>query len=123
MSIGVATAQVTTASIRGTVTSAVDATAFAGVDVTLVNEEPGTTQSTATNDVGEDAFSGLEVGGPYRVTALLDGFTPAEERGIFLSAGKTRDVNLGLKLQEEVIEVKGTAVPRNVSNRTVITSQ
>jgi outer membrane receptor for ferrienterochelin and colicin len=54
---------------------------------------------------------------------MLEGFKPAEARNIFLSAGKTRDVNLGLKLQEEVIEVKGTAIARTTSNKTVITSK
>ncbi|HSD88800.1 MAG TPA: TonB-dependent receptor [Kofleriaceae bacterium] len=121
--VGVATAQVTTANVRGTVTSAEDATPFAGVEVTLVNESTGSFKTTTTNDVGEYAFTGLDVGGPYRVTATLEGFKPSEVKGFSLSAGKTRDVDLQLRLQEEVIEVKGTAVPRNASNKTVITSQ
>jgi outer membrane receptor for ferrienterochelin and colicin len=119
---GVAGAQVTTANLRGTVTSADDGTPMAGVTVTLVNESIGGEKETTTNGDGEYAFTGLQIGGPYHVTANLDGFKPSEGKGLFLSAGKTRDVNLQLKLQEEVIEVKGTAVPRNTSNKTIITS-
>ena len=121
--VGHASAQVTTANLRGTVTSTDDATPMMGVEVTLQNESIGSIKTTTTNEVGEFAFTGLQIGGPYRVTAQLDGFKPSEAKGLFLSAGKTRDIHLELKLQEEVIEVSGTAVARNTSNRTVITSQ
>jgi hypothetical protein len=56
------------------------------------------------------------------VTATVVGFKSAEETGIFLQSNKTRDVSLGLKLQEEVIEVAGSSITRNTSNRTVITA-
>ena len=121
--VATASAQVTTATIRGTVKSADDGTAMASVEVTLVHVPSGNTKTATTNDDGEFAFTGLRVGGPYRVTATVEGFKPAEERDIFLSAGKTRDVPLGLKLAEEVIEVSGSSVSHNASERTIITSQ
>jgi len=71
-------AQVTTANVRGTVVSADDKAPMAGVQVTLVNEATGAFKDSVTNDVGEYAFTGLDVGGPYRVTAMLEGFKPAE---------------------------------------------
>ena len=118
-----ASAQVTTATIRGTVTSSDDATPMTSVEVTLVHIPTGNTKTTATNDAGAFVFTGLRVGGPYRVTASVDGFKPAEERDIYLSAGKTRDVPLGLKLAEEVIEVAGSSISHNTSERTIVTSQ
>lgn len=120
---GRAIAQVTTASVRGTVISSDDGTPIAGIEVTLVNEATGNFKTAFTNDVGGYAFTGLDVGGPYRVTATLEGFKPAETRGIILSAGKTRDVKLKLELQEEVIEVTGSAVARSTSNKSIITAE
>ncbi len=116
-------AQVTTANLRGTVTSADDGVPIAAVTVTIVDQSTGAVKETTTNDVGEYAFTGLQIGGPYKVTATQEGFKPAEAGALMLSAGKTRDVPLALKIQEEVIEVKGATVTAATSNRTVITSQ
>jgi hypothetical protein len=117
-----ALAQVTTATVRGTVKGADDGVAMAGVEVTLVDEATGATKSTTTNETGEYVFNSLQVGGPYHIKAELMGFKASEEKDIFLTANKTRDVDLGLRLQEEVIEVAGNAVTRNTSNRTVVSS-
>ena len=114
----IASAQVTTATIRGTVTSSDDATPMTSVEVTLVHVPTGNTKTTTTNDAGAFVFTGLRVGGPYRITAAID-----EERAIYLSAGKTRDVPLGLKLAEAVIEVAGSSISHNTSERTIVTSQ
>jgi hypothetical protein len=57
------------------------------------------------------------------VTAIMSGYKSAEENGIFLTANRTRDVSLGLHLQEEVIEVSSNAIPRNTSNRTVVAAE
>lgn len=117
-----AVAQVTTSNVRGTVKGAQDGVPMAGVEVKIVEESTGAEKSTTTNDQGEFVFSNLQVGGPYHVTAELMGFKPAEEKEIFLTANKTRDVALGLSLNEEVIEVSGTSLTRNTSNKTVITA-
>jgi hypothetical protein len=115
-------AQVTTANVRGTVNSADDGVPMAGVEVTLVDEATGSVKTATTNDDGSFAFTNLQVGGPYRVTAELTGFKSAAEQGIFLTANRTHNVVLGLRLQEEVIEVSGTSVARTTSNRTVVTA-
>lgn len=117
-----AAAQVTTSTVRGTVKGADDGVPMAGVEVTIVEESTGAEKSTTTNDSGEFVFANLQVGGPYHVTANLMGFKPSEEKEIFLTANKTRDVALGLRLNEEVIEVSGTSLSRNTSNKTVITA-
>lgn len=115
-------AQVTTAILRGTVTSADDGGTMAEVEVTLVNEATGETHTAATNSDGAFAFTNLQVGGPYHVTANLAGFQPAEEKGILLTANRTRDVALKLALKQEVIEVSSSAVVRNTSNRTTVSA-
>ncbi len=102
-----ASAQVITANLRGTVVSADDGTPMAGADVTLQNTATGAIKTTTSNSDGEFVFAQLPVGGPYKVSADVQGFKPAEATDIFVSAGKTVEVKLSLKLQEEVIEVKG----------------
>ena len=119
----VASAQVITANLRGTVVSADDGAPMAEAEITLQNTSTGAIKTTASNSDGEFVFAQLPIGGPYKVTADFQGFKPAEAQGIMLSAGRTFEVKLELKLQEEVIEVKGAQVPRGTSNKQVITSQ
>jgi hypothetical protein len=115
-------AQVISATLRGTVHGADDGTPMAEVEVTLVNEATGDIRTATTNADGAFAFTNLQVGGPYHVTANFAGFKPVEEKGITLNSSRTRDVDLGMRLQEEVIEVSGNAIARNTSNRTVVTA-
>ncbi|HMG55613.1 MAG TPA: TonB-dependent receptor, partial [Kofleriaceae bacterium] len=115
-----ALAQVTTATLRGTVKGADDGQAMAEVEVTLVNEANGDTRTVTTNPDGGFAFTNLQVGGPYHLTANFSGFKQIEEKGILLAANRTRDFQLALHLTEEVIEVESNAVARNTSNRTLV---
>lgn len=115
-------AQVITATLRGTVHGADDGTPMAEVEVTLVNEATGDIRTATTNADGAFAFTNLQVGGPYHLTANFAGFKPSEEKGLILTASRTRDVDLGMRLQEEVIEVSGNAIARNTSNKTVVTA-
>jgi outer membrane receptor for ferrienterochelin and colicin len=118
-----AQAQVTTATVRGRVLSGDDGTPMAGVSVTLVNLATGSTKVAVTEADGQYAFTGLEVGGPYQLDAELPGFKSFQASDIFLSAGKSRDIGVSMKVEEEVIKVESTSMTRNQSNRTVITSQ
>lgn len=121
-SVAPVAAQVTTSTLRGTVKSADDGTTIAEATVTLTHEPSGSLMTTTTNGDGVFVFTDQRVGGPYRVRAEFPGFKDAVATDITLSAGKTRDVTLALRLAEEVIEVEGTSVTRNTSGRTVITS-
>lgn len=116
-----AQAQGTTATLRGTVRGD-DGVAMAEAEVTLVDESTGVVKTTTSNADGVFVFTNLQVGGPYRVTSTVMGFKPSEAKDIFLTANRTRDVSLSMRLQEEVIEVEGSGVARNTSNRTVITA-
>ncbi|HWU87446.1 MAG TPA: TonB-dependent receptor [Kofleriaceae bacterium] len=115
-------AQVTTANVRGAVQSADDKLPMAEVEVTLIHVPSGNVQTTNTNSDGNYAFTNLRVGGPYVVRVEVVGFQPVLIENIFLSAGKTRDIPIGLRLQTEVIEVKGAPVPRNTSSRTTVSA-
>jgi hypothetical protein len=117
-----AEAQVTTANLRGTVQSADDGLPMAEIEVTLIHIPSGTVQTATSNADGGYAFTNLRVGGPYVVRVEAIGFQPVLIENVFLTAGRTRDVPIGLRLQTEVIEVKGAPVPRNTSGRTVVTS-
>jgi hypothetical protein len=115
-------AQVTTSTLRGTVKSADDGVVMGGVEVTLVDESTGFTRTTATDGEGNFAFNNLPVGGPYHVTASLTGFKSIEEKNIFLTSNKTRDLALGMQLQTEVIEISGNSTVRATSSKTVVTA-
>ena len=117
-----AAAQVTTANLRGTVQSADDQLPMAEVEVTLLHIPSGNRQTATSSSDGAYAFTNLRVGGPYIVRAESIGFQPFLLEDIFLTAGKTRDVPIRLRLQTEVIEVKGSPVARSTSGRTVITA-
>src|SRR5687767_10233639 len=115
-------AQVTTSTLRGTVRAADDGAPMAETPITLVHVPSGGTFTATTNTDGVFVFTNMRVGGPYFVKAEPPGFKVVSEDNIFLQAGKTRDVNLKARLEEEVIEVEGTSITRSTSGRTVITS-
>lgn len=117
-----ASAQVTTSNLRGTVRSTDDKLPMAEVEVTVIHVPSGNVQTTTSNADGNYAFTNLRVGGPYVVKAEVIGFSPVIIENIFLSAGKTRDIPIGLQLQTEVIEVRGAPVPRNTSSRTTVSA-
>jgi hypothetical protein len=116
-------AQVITATVRGTVTFGEDGSPLVDAQVTLHNDATGFDQTTQTNTDGEYVFTGVQIGGPYRIRAEADGYKTVGQTGLYLSAGKTRDIKLRLQLDAELIEVSSNALPRNTSNRTVITSE
>jgi outer membrane receptor for ferrienterochelin and colicin len=118
-----ASAQVITAAVRGTVTSADDGLPIAGAEVVLVHIPSGNEKTALSNDSGGFAFTGLRIGGPYRVTVQSLGFAPFDQKDIFLTAGKTREIDAGLRLTEEVINIVVTSTPRNASARTVIDAE
>ncbi|HRX75699.1 MAG TPA: carboxypeptidase-like regulatory domain-containing protein, partial [Hyphomonas sp.] len=69
---GVASAQVTTSSIRGTVTDETGA-AVAGATVTILHEPTGSVSVATTSASGQFAGQNLRVGGPYSITITGEG--------------------------------------------------
>src|SRR5258705_13433506 len=62
----------------------------------------------------------MRVGGPYKVTAELSGFTPEAKDNITLTLGVTQDVGCALKVPavREPVEGSGTADPVFAPSRT-----
>jgi hypothetical protein len=99
-----------------------DGAPMAEVQVVLVDESTGSVKTASTNIDGGFVFTNLQVGGPYHVIATVAGFKSAGEKVIFLSGNKTRDVTLGVHVQETVIEIAVTSIAHTTSNRTVVSA-
>src|SRR5438105_14278172 len=74
-------AQVTTTGLAGRVTSD-DGKAIAGASVSLVHVPTNTSYRTSTNSDGRYSFSGLPVGGPYKVSVAADGYGAVDQDDI-----------------------------------------
>jgi Carboxypeptidase regulatory-like domain/TonB-dependent Receptor Plug Domain len=118
-----ASAQVITAAVRGTVVSADDGLPIVDAEVILIHVPSGNEKATRTNEGGSFAFTGLRIGGPYEVRVNSLGYAPFQQKDISLTAGKTRDLDVGLKLSEEIININVTVTPRNSSSKTLVRSE
>ena len=118
-----AMAQVITSAVRGTVVSADDGVPIAEAEVRLVHVPSGNEKTVLTSSSGNFAFTGLRIGGPYTISVNSLGFALFEEKGINLTAGRTRDISVGLRLTEEVINIEVTVTPRNASQKTVVSAE
>lgn len=108
---GTALAQVTTGNLAGTVTIAGDGTALPGVTVEAVHVPTGTRYMAITNENGRFVMPNVRVGGPYRVSATLEGFRTAQVANAEVRLGATADVSLALGLASvsETIDVVASA--------------
>ncbi len=79
-------AQTSTTRISGTVYDPSGAV-VGGVDVTLLNESTGVTQTQITNEVGLYAFPAIAAG-TYTVTVEIPGFKTSKRTGIVLNVRK-----------------------------------
>jgi hypothetical protein len=98
-------AQSTVGTIRGTVTDESGA-AMPGVNVKVLNEETGISQSMLTNDTGAYSFI-LLPGNNYTITAQLSGFKKASVTNIALKMADQTTANVVLQVGQldQVIEV------------------
>jgi outer membrane receptor protein involved in Fe transport len=86
---------VTTASMAGVVKDPQGAF-IPGVSIVAVHDPSGTTYETVTRSDGRFSIQGMRVGGPYKVTASLQGFRSEEKDGIMLTLGITQDLDFSL---------------------------
>ena len=116
---GVATAQVTTATIVGTVTDSSGA-ALPGTVVTARNADTGLTRSVTSGVDGAYRVEFLPIGN-YVVEATLDGFKTAHRSGITLRVAETARVDVALELGgvAEVVTVNGDAPLVNTSSAAI----
>jgi hypothetical protein len=116
-------AQVTTGNIAGTVTAAGET--LPGVTVEAVHTPTGTRYDTVSGPDGRFTIPNVRVGGPYRVTATLEGFRPFEATTVQVPLGSTAEVpvTLALATVSEAITVTAEVDPIINPNRTGSTSQ
>ncbi|MEO8502160.1 MAG: carboxypeptidase-like regulatory domain-containing protein, partial [Vicinamibacteria bacterium] len=90
---GVASAQVTTGSISGT---AVDETGgvLPGTAIMAIHVPSGTKYDAVSRADGRFSLPGMRVGGPYSVTATMNGFQTKVTTGVFISLGVSTDLKL-----------------------------
>jgi len=117
--------QVTTGNIGGTITAKQDAAALPGVTVEAVHIPTGTRYSTVSGGNGRYMIPNVRVGGPYRVTANLEGFKAVTVENVQVGLGETANVplSLGLAGVTEAITVTANVDPIINPNHTGSTSE
>ena len=110
-----AAAQVTTATIVGTVSDS-SGGALPGATVTSRNVETGFTRSVPSNEVGAYRLEFLPIG-TYVVEVSLDGFKTASHSGVVLRVNDTARVNVTLEIGglKETVTVQGQAQDVNTA--------
>src|SRR5260221_2403411 len=93
----VAAQGVTTAAMTGVVKDAQGAV-IPGATVTAVHEPSGTTYEGVTQGDGRYNMPGMRIGGPYKVSATLQGFTTEVKNNVSLNLGVTSDLDFALKV-------------------------
>ncbi|HKR65840.1 MAG TPA: carboxypeptidase regulatory-like domain-containing protein [Thermoanaerobaculia bacterium] len=100
----------TTGSLTGVVKAA-DGSALPGVTIEAVHTPTGTRYSDVTGVDGRYNIPNVRVGGPYTVTASLEGFKPTTAKNLDVILGTPTEVPLTLQLStvSESITVTATA--------------
>jgi len=109
-------AQVTTGSIAGQVTADADNAALPGVTIEAVHTPTGTHYTTVSGGNGRYVLPNVRVGGPYKITATLEGFRPANVASINVNLGETANVPVRLKLAGVTETVTVTAHQDDIIN-------
>ncbi|MEM7481333.1 MAG: TonB-dependent receptor [Acidobacteriota bacterium] len=101
---------VTTGAFKGLVADE-SGGALPGVVVEALHNPTGTRYTTVTRSDGRYAILNVRVGGPYTMTAQLDGFNTSEQTDIFVQLGGDSNVDFTLTLGaiEDTVTVVGQA--------------
>ena len=114
-------AQVTTSNIRGIVLDDQDIPLL-GANVVAIHTPTGTKYGAITNEDGRFNLLNLRVGGPYEVTISFIGFKSQTDNDIFLTLGKTQNIEAKLlsdnQALDEVIVVSDRGTGTFGSDRT-----
>lgn len=76
-----------------------DGTALPGVEIRAVHIPTGTVFSTVTRSDGRFFIPSVRVGGPYEITATLEGFQVEKQANIRIKLGETKDLAFSMKLE------------------------
>ncbi len=112
--------ETTTGAISGSVTAQADGSALPGAQISAVHEPTGTNYSTVSGADGRFRILGVRVGGPYNVSASMDGFHTQEASGKVVSLGEELNLTFSLQLESvaETVIVVGESTPLINSGRT-----
>src|SRR6058998_65437 len=115
----VATAQVNTATISGTLRDESGAV-LPGAAVTVQNQDTGISRSLTTNETGRYTAPALGLGN-YQVSVQLPGFQSQVRSGIALTVGREAvvDFTLAVGAVTQTVEVKGEAPLVELTNATM----
>lgn len=109
--VAVSTAQVTTSSVRGTVTA--NDNPLPGASIVALHTPSGSQYSTTTNGDGHYTISGMRIGGPYEITISFLGYDTVKFAGFSLALGESAVYDFTLHEQsinlEEVYVVGGNS--------------
>jgi outer membrane receptor protein involved in Fe transport len=108
-------AQVTTGSLTGSVVAA-DGSALPGVTIEAVHTPTGTRYDSVTGSNGRFVIPNVRVGGPYRVTATLEGFRTFTESNVTVPLGASADVSATLQLDTVAETITVTASTDEIIN-------
>ncbi|GAB5562777.1 MAG: TonB-dependent receptor [Synoicihabitans sp.] len=108
--VGVSLA-VTTALGQGSVTSSgingvvrnEQGSALSSASITVVHQPTGTRYTATSGSNGRFNLRGLRVGGPYTITARLDGYRTSVEQNVFLDLSQAYRSNLSMKVSDDVV--------------------
>jgi hypothetical protein len=98
-----ATAQIVSSGMSGTVRGS-DGKVLAGAVVSAVHTPTNATFTAVANESGRYVFRSLPVGGPYTVSAKLDGYDLATVNDVTTQLGT--DIDVGLTLKSEVLQLE-----------------
>jgi hypothetical protein len=96
-------AQVTTSKIKGTVTDKAGEPLF-GANIVVLHVPTGTVSGAVAQDNGRYTVPNLRVGGPYKITFSYVGFKSQEVENVFLTLGKTTNIDGSLAEDGEQLE-------------------
>ena len=102
-----ATAQVTTATLSGTVTTT-EGKPLSGATVNITYAEAGINKFTTSKSNGAFLVPNLRVGGPYRITVTYTGYQEKKEENINLELGQNTSVDF--KLEANAVSLAGVIV-------------
>ena len=95
--------QVTTSNIRGMVLDDLDVPLL-GANVVAVHTPTGTNYGAITNEDGRFNLLNLRVGGPYELTISYIGFKSWTDRNVFLTLGKTQNIDVKLVPDNQALD-------------------
>ena len=110
--VAVASAQVTTSSIRGRVTT--NDNPLPGATIVATHTPSGTNYGTTSNSEGHFAISGMRVGEPYNVTISFIGYNDVVIADLMLGLGNNAE--LSVELTEAAIEVEDIVISASSKN-------